>query len=74
MTPLLTHALSKAKKLSASEQNALGAVILTMTDTPEMDTLDVTTRQAILQGLADAETGNFVSEAELDALWKRFGA
>jgi predicted transcriptional regulator len=74
MTKLLEKAIAQARALPAEEQDTLAAVLLAMTDEGAgVVPLDDETRAAIRQGLEQARRGEFVPEAEIEALWKRFG-
>jgi predicted transcriptional regulator len=74
MTKLLEKAIAQARALPPEEQDTLAAVLLAMTDEGAgVVPLDDETRAAIRQGLEQARRGEFVPEAEIEALWKRFG-
>jgi predicted transcriptional regulator len=74
MTRLLEKAIAQARALPPEEQDTLAAVLLAMTDESSgVVPLDDPTRLAIRQGLEQARRGEFVPEAEIEALWKRFG-
>ena len=74
MSKLLEQAIAKARTLPEEEQDALGAVLLSMTeDDGSAVQLDEDTRAAIREGLEQARRGEFVPDEEIQALWKRFG-
>ena len=74
MSKLLEQAIAKARTLPEAEQDALGAVLLSMTeDEGGVVQLDDETRAAIREGLDQARRGEFVPDEEIQALWKRFG-
>jgi predicted transcriptional regulator len=74
MTELLEKAIAQARALPPEEQDTLAAVLLAMTDEGAgVVPLDDETRAAIRQGLEQARRGEFVPEAEIETLWKRFG-
>ena len=75
MTKILEHAIAKARELSAEDQDAIGAVLLSLTDElpGRMADLDEETRAAINEGIAQAQRGEFVPDADIQALWKRYG-
>jgi|SRR5580700_9061661 predicted transcriptional regulator len=74
MSKLLEQAIAKARTLPEEEQDALGAVLLSMTeDDGTVVQLDDETREAIREGLEEARRGEFVPDEEIQALWKRFG-
>jgi predicted transcriptional regulator len=65
MTKLLEQALAKARALSDEEQDALAALILSVSESDAaLVPLDEPTRAAIREGLAQAERGEFVSDAK----------
>jgi hypothetical protein len=75
MSKLLEQAIAKARTLPEEEQDALGAVLLSMTDDEGggIMQLDDDTRSAIREGLEQARRGEFVPDEEIEALWKRYG-
>ena len=74
MSKLLEQAIAKARTLPEEEQDALGAVLLSMTeDDASIVALDDETRAAIREGLEQARRGEFVPDEEIEALWKRYG-
>ena len=73
MTKLLDKAIAKVRELPEEEQDALGAVMLSMIDEDAAVPLDDETRAAIREGLEQARRGEFVSDEEIEALWKRHG-
>jgi hypothetical protein len=74
MTKLLEKAIAKARELPEAEQDSVAVMLLSMTaDDPQIDPIDEETRAAILEGLEQARRGEFVPDAEIEALWKRHG-
>jgi hypothetical protein len=74
MTKLLEKAIAQARALSPEQQDTLAAVLLAMTDEGAgVVPLDDEARAAIREGLEQARRGEFVPDAEIEALWKRFG-
>jgi hypothetical protein len=75
MTKLLDQAIAKARGLSEQDQDALGAVMLSLAEelSSRADDLDDETRAAIREGLAQAKRGEFVPDEEIQALWRRYG-
>lgn len=63
MTKLLEKAIAKVRELPAEEQDAYAAALLSMTG-EEMPVvrLDDETRAAVLEGLTQAERGEFVPD------------
>lgn len=73
MTKLLEKAIAQARTLPAEEQDTLAAVLLAMTDeSAGIVRLDEEARAAIREGLEQARRGEFVSDSEIEAIWKRF--
>jgi predicted transcriptional regulator len=74
MTKLLEKAIAQVRTLPPEDQDALAAVLLSMTDEGAgIAPLDDETRAAIREGLEQARRGEFVPDADIAALWKRFG-
>jgi predicted transcriptional regulator len=74
MTKLLDKAIAKVRELPDEEQDALGAIMLSMIDEEGgWPPIDEETRSAIREGLTQARRGEFVPDEEIEALWKRHG-
>ena len=74
MTKLLEQAIAKARALPEEDQDALAVAILTMADLDAaIVPLDDEARAAIREGLEQARRGEFVSDEEMAALWRRHG-
>ena len=74
MTKLLDQAIEKVRKLPEADQNDTAEMLLWAIETRGGSIpLDDETASAIDEGLADARRGDFASEAEIAALWKRHG-
>ena len=73
MTKLLEKAIAKARELPAEDQDAVAVTMLSMVEETPVVALDEETRAAIREGLEQARRGEFVPEAEIEALWKRHG-
>ncbi|HYS47251.1 MAG TPA: hypothetical protein VEM36_00605 [Xanthobacteraceae bacterium] len=75
MSKLLEKAIARARELPEEDQDALGAVLLSMTEeeSTRVVHLDDETRAAIREGLEQARRGEFVPDGEIAALWKRYG-
>jgi predicted transcriptional regulator len=74
MTKLLDLAIEKVRKLPEADQNDTAEMLLWSIETRGGSIpLDDETAAAIDEGLADAKRGDFASEAEVAALWKRHG-
>jgi predicted transcriptional regulator len=69
-TKLLERAIEKMRELPADAKDAVAVAMLSMADDrPVMP--DPQTRAAIREGLEQARRGEFVTEEEIEALWKR---
>jgi predicted transcriptional regulator len=74
MTKLLEQAIAKVRTLSTEEQDALALAMLSMTEgDASAYPLDEATRAAILEGLAEAERGEYVPDEVVAAADKRHG-
>jgi hypothetical protein len=75
MTKILDQAIPKARRLSDEDQDALGAVMLSLAEEwqSRVDELDEETRAAIREGLAQAKRGEFVPDEEIQNIWRRYG-
>ena len=74
MTKLLEQAIAKIQTLPAEEQDAIAAALLAMSEGDAADfPIDDATRAAILEGLAQAERGEFVPDDVVAAADKRHG-
>ncbi|MEA2874117.1 MAG: hypothetical protein QOH67_4093 [Hyphomicrobiales bacterium] len=74
MIKLLEQAIAKALTLPAEEQDALALAILSMSEgDASAYPLDHATRAAILEGLAEAERGEYVPDEVIAAADKRHG-
>jgi hypothetical protein len=74
MTKILDRAIAKARALSDEDQDALGAVMLSLAEEwpGRTDDLDDETRTAIREGLAQAKRGQFAAGQDIQALWRRY--
>jgi hypothetical protein len=75
MTKILDQAIAKARTLPDEDQDALGAVVLSLAeDWPKgLDDVDAETRSAMREGLAQARRGEFAPDEYIQALWTRYG-
>jgi len=74
MTKLLEKAIAQARELPEEDQDSIAVMLLSMTSgDPKIDPIDDETRAAILEGLGQARRGEFVPDAEIEAIWKRHG-
>src|ERR1700674_2738033 len=67
MTTILDRAIAKVRTLPEADQDALGAVILSLAEewTSIADDLDHETQAAIREGLAQAQRGEFVPDEDI---------
>jgi predicted transcriptional regulator len=74
MTKLLDQAIAKAKALPAEDQDALALAMLSLTQgDASAYPIDDATRAAILEGLAEAERGEYVPDEIVAAADTRHG-
>jgi predicted transcriptional regulator len=72
MTKLLDLAIAEVRKLSAVDQDETAEMLLWSIETRSGSlSLDSETIAAIDESLAQARRGEFASDAEIEALWKR---
>jgi predicted transcriptional regulator len=63
----------KARALPAEDQDAVAIAMLAMTEELPVVAVDNDARAAIREGLEQARRGEFVPDAEIEALWRRHG-
>jgi hypothetical protein len=75
MSKILDRAIAKVRALSAGDQDALGAVMLSLAEEwpKHADELDEESRIAIREGLAQAKRGEFIPDEDIRALWRPAG-
>jgi hypothetical protein len=74
MTKLLEKAIAKARELSDEDQEAVAELIFSIAAKAEGPVvLDEETRAAIREGVEQAKRGEFVSDADMDAFFRRHG-
>ena len=72
MTKLLDQAISKVRALPEADQDAAAETLLWSLETRDAGfPLDDETIAAIDEGLAQARRGEFATDAEIAAIWKR---
>ena len=75
MTKLLEHAIEQVRGLTDDEQDEAAEILLSlMAKRQEPVRLDEETRAAIEEALEQARRGEFVSDEEMAAFFKRHGA
>jgi predicted transcriptional regulator len=72
MTKLLEKAIERARSLAEDEQDALALAMMNIAE-ESVEPLDDATRKAIRRGLEQAKRGQFASDEEVAALWRRYG-
>jgi predicted transcriptional regulator len=73
MTKLLDKAIARTRQLPPEDQDVVAVAMLAMVDASPIVELDEETREAIREGLEQVRRGQFVSDIEIEALWKRHG-
>jgi hypothetical protein len=74
MTKLLEQAIAEVRKLPPKEQDEIAEMLLWAIETRNGSIpLDEETIAAIEEGLAQANRGEFATDAEIADLWKRHG-
>ncbi len=74
MTKLLDLAIAEVRKLPRADQDEAAEMLLWAIETRAGSIpLDDETAAAIDEGLAQARRGEFASDAEIAALWRRHG-
>jgi hypothetical protein len=75
MTKLLEQAIEKIRKLPDADQDLAAEVLFDLAAKhAEPEELDDETRAAILEGWAQAERGEFVSDEEMAEFFRQRGA
>ena len=75
MTKLLEEAIEKIREMPDAEQDLAAEVLLSIAaKRHEPEKLDAETRAAILEGLAQAERGEFVSDEDMADFFRQRGA
>jgi hypothetical protein len=75
MTMLLEQAIAKVRALPEAEQDAVAAMLLSLAEADSLAAmeLDDETRAALRESLVQARHGDFASDSDIEALWRRFG-
>ena len=74
MTKMLEKAIERVKALSEQEQDAVAELLLSIADADASSVpVDELTRAAILEGLAQAERGEFVADSVVAEADERHG-
>jgi predicted transcriptional regulator len=73
MTKLLEQALKAVRQLPAATQDEIARAMLHLASSPdEPEAIDPAHLSAVLEGLAQAERGEFATDAEVEAAFRRF--
>lgn len=73
MTKLLEKALEAVRRLSTDEQDEIARALLQLVgDAGEPEVVSPEHLSAVLDGLAQAKRGDFASDAEVEAAFRRF--
>lgn len=74
MTKMLEEAIKKVRELPEADQDEAAEMLLSVASkTAEPVLLDDETRAAIREGRAEARRGDFVSDEDMAAFFKRHG-
>ena len=74
MTKMLEEAIKKVRELPEADQDEAAEILLSVVSKhAERVELDDATRAAIREGREQAQRGEFVSDEEMDAFFKRHG-
>ncbi len=72
MTKLLDEAIATIRRLPAEEQDLAAEMLFSIAERhKEPYQLDEQEREAVLQGLAESDRGEFAPQEQVDALLKR---
>jgi predicted transcriptional regulator len=71
MTGLLHQALEALQRLSPERQAYIARAILALADDAKPEDIDPRDAPAVLEGLAQIERGEFASDEEVQALFRR---
>ncbi|MET0313508.1 MAG: hypothetical protein ABW275_03875 [Hansschlegelia sp.] len=72
MTKLLDEAIDAARRMSPDAQDAIGRFILENFDDGQPEPIPAEHRDAVLEGLAQADRGEFATDEEVEAAFRRF--
>jgi len=72
MTKLLNKALEAVRRLSPEDQDEIARAMLSLARQGEPEVIDPAHLPDILEALAEAERGEFASDAEVEAAFRRF--
>jgi hypothetical protein len=72
MTKLLEQALEAVRRLPPASQDEIALAMLDLASSGEPEPVAADHLQAVLDGLAQAERGEFATDAEVEAAFRRF--
>jgi hypothetical protein len=72
MTDLLEKALEVVRRLSTESQNEIARAMLDLAKDEAGEPVDPEHLEGVLEGLAQADRGEFASDAEVEAVLHRF--
>jgi hypothetical protein len=72
MTKLLEKAVEAVRALSAEEQDEIARLILRLTSDDEPEPIDPADLPHVLEGLAQMRRGEFATDEEVEAAFRRF--
>ena len=73
MTKLLDQALEAVRRLPPDSQDEIARAMLTLSDVDgETESIDAAHLPAVLEGLAQAKRRDFATDAEIEAIFRRF--
>jgi hypothetical protein len=74
MTKLLEKGIAAVKALPADRQDMIGALLLDIAEADSRKYMLTPEQLAELElSIAQADRGEFATEAEVEAMWKKFG-
>jgi len=74
MADLLEKALQAVLRLPQGDQERIARVMLTLANDDAPENIDPSHLEDVLEGLAQAQRGEFASDAEIAKAFSRFGA
>jgi hypothetical protein len=72
MTKLLEKAVEAVRKLPSENQDEIARAMLDLAGGTEPEAIDAADLPAVLEGLAQAKSSKFASQAEVEAAFRRF--
>ncbi len=72
MTKLLEKAVETVRRLSSESQDEIARAMLELATESEPEPIDPAHLSAVLEGLAQIESGHYASAADVEAAFRRF--